>query len=521
MQSSILIKHGLLSISSICQGEVFTAYLLKHPHHPILRLQSQIYKKCESAWLLPRGIKSYVDYLSAYVGSLDHVIDNNTLAPGFSRFLSREESQLVHRYHTGEIASRISTIVGLTKCGRTGRNWSPGVCLECLHEDICATGEVFWRRDFLLNNVRWCARHQTPIYNFCDSCLYIAQRKLFYAPTDRCVCGKPLNSRAQVSNFEELELELSRGWSKMLDSTFAPHVRGPEMAALIHDTASDLGLVKNHRVKWNHFRAFLRQPKIEAFGESIGFGIRTDYNRTSISGERPVRNPFHSLFLLIAMLGSWSAVEEAIKSQPQHLHTSHKPEPKAPSRFDRSKLESKKALSIALLPETSRIYSKLRDKNPNLSHTAVKRLLPTLHAMAINRETLRAHGVVVKPTSWGQEDIATKDAEAAAYIERRWHELTAAGTMRRLTKHLLLWGSSFGQVILRPATLTRLPLTSAALRKYTETSAMRYRRLLRMEILSGNFPRIPPKNVDLIDGLSDKKVRSIMRLHQYQTRHKK
>jgi len=90
-----------------------------------------------------------------------------------------------------------------------------------------------------------------------------------------------------------------------------------------------------------------------------------------------------------------------------------------------------------------------------------------------------------------------------------------------LTKHLLLWGSHFGQILQRPATLTRLPLTSAALRKYTETSAMRYRRLLRMEILAGNFARLAPKDVDLIDGLSDKKVESIIRRHQYLKTQKK
>lgn len=525
MQTPILLKHGLLSVSSICQGEVFTAYILKHPHHPILTQRSQIYKRCESAWLLPTGIKSYVDYLSDYVGSLDNVLDNNTLTPGFTRFLSREEGQLVRRYHTDEIESKISSIVGLTKCGRTGRNWSPGVCLECLNEDTCATGEVFWRRDFLLDNVRWCARHQKPIHNFCESCLYIVQRKLFYAPTDRCICGKPLNTRAQVSNFEEIELELSRGWTKMLDPTFAPHIRGLEIAALTHDTAAELGLVKHHRVKWKLFRAFLGQPKLKALGESIGFRSYTEYNRKAISGERSIRNPFHSLFLLIAMLGSWSAVEDAIKSQPQYPHISPEPEPKAPSthlkKYDRSKRERNKALSIALLPETSRIYSRLRDKNPELNHSTIKRLLPTLHAMAVSREALQAHGVAVKPTSWKEEDIAAKDAEAAAYIERRWYELTAAGTMRRLTKHFLLWGSSFGQILLRPATLTRLPLTSAALRKYTETPAMRYRRLLRMEILSGNFPRIAPKDVNLIDGLSDKKIESIMRRHQYRKRQKK
>ncbi len=519
MQAPILLKHGLLSVSSICRGEVFTAYLLKHPHHPILTKQSQIYKKCDSAWLLPAGIRNYVDYLSAYVGSLDNVLDNNTLALGFSRFLSREDGQTVRRYHTGEIESRISAIVGLTKCGRTGRNWSPGICLECLNEDICATGEVFWRRDFLLNNVRWCARHQTPIHNFCDSCLYITQRKLFYAPADRCVCGHPLNTRTRISNFEELELELSRGWTKMLDPTFAPHLRGPEIAALTRDTATELGLAKNCRVKWKHFRTFLGQPKLKAFGESIGFKIYAEYNWKAISGERSIRDPFHALFLLIAMLGSWDAVEDAIKSRPQYPHTSPESQSRAPStilrKTDPSTQERTKALSIALLPETSRLYSRLRDENPELNHSSIKRLLPTLHSRAINRDALRAHGVAVKPTIWEKEDTAAKDAEAAAYIERRWHELTTAGTTRRLTKHLLLWGSPFGQILQRPATLTRLPLMSAALRKYTETSAMRYRRLLRMEILSGNFPRVAPKDVDSIDGLSDKKIESIMRRHQY------
>lgn len=515
MKSQILIKHGMLSLSSICPGEVFAAYIYRQHHHPVSGLSRRLGGSEPLSWLLPNGIEDQVNVLTEFVGSIDRVIDNNTLLPGYSRFLSEEDGQRLRLHHLGTAYPGIVATVGLNTHGRPGQAWSPGVCDQCLNEDRSVCGDAFWRRDFLLSGVRWCTRHHRPIQSLCPSCLYrLPFTKRFSGPSNSCVCGRALISRPRNSDFEDLELDLSRGWTRMLDPTFSPYTRGSEIAALTRAKAISLGLANSRTVEWKNFQDYFDHPILKAFGTDIAFPFRNETTRDMIRGKRSIRNPIHALFLLIALFGNWNAVEDAIQGAAQNFPEDSRKRRKraAVATKERNRLYWKKyySESIALLPQTSQLYEKLRKDNPELGHLAIRRLLPCRHGLAATSERLREHGACPPPTEGDKEHAAAKDISAALHIERRWRELIQAGTKVRLSKSLLLWGHPLHGQINDPAVRARSPRTKAALEKYVETAEMRRRRVIRTEVLAGKIPRYPPSEAYKIDSLTDREIVSLM-----------
>lgn len=514
VQDQPVLKHGMLCLSSICKGEIFGSYIQRQPHHRPLQANMQLCDSPAYSWALPSNIEKYSRLLGEYVGSLEAVLTCNTLLPGFRRFLSPDDAKQVRDHHVGTTVAGIASTVGFSH-HRQGLLSTPGICVECIKEDVSANGEAFWRRDFVLSDVRWCARHQIPVRSLCDSCLYSFQyTRKFIAPQSVCFCGRPLVLRSRDDGAQELELEMARGWSQLLDSKFEPSLSGSEVARLTHIKAKELGMVDRNGVRWKMFEEFFDEPRLNSLGRSLGFSFRNPPARDVIRGKRSMRNPSHGLFLLIALYGSWYAVETEILwpcgNQSYALDRSRNPSAAEKARLSTYHIKRYER-SITLIPDTVSIYEKLRNDNPELGHIAIQRRLPPSHRLAATRARLEEHGVLLPPAEGGQRDPILRDERAAAHVERRWDQLTRENKPARISRAALIWGNSLRSVIHLPTVAAVSPRTIAALKKYAESSNAFHRRIIRAEVLAGNVPRHPASEVDSIDSMTDEEIMALVR----------
>jgi hypothetical protein len=215
------------------------------------------------------------------------------------------------------------------------------------------------------------------------------------------------------------------------------------------------------------------------------------------------RNAFHGLLLLIALYGSWDAVESAMQSPEDDLLEFADVRKKRCAGGDRT--DERRRLyerSIALLPETIRLYEDFQQRHPELSHTAIKHLLPEANKFAVTVDRLKEHGVNPKPNKNEPEHMATTDASAAVLIEQRWHEFIEADVSFQITADRLLLGHTMYAQRRRPSIQARTPLLHAALEKFVETRAMFLRRRLRAYARAGLLPHITAENIDTIETLT-------------------
>jgi hypothetical protein len=498
--------EGMVAMSSISDGEIYAGFLARHRFRTKAHFAKQVYGSAHPSWALPTDLTRQTEILGDFVGSIDEVVARNTLLPGYTRFLTAADADKIRRHHVGEKTPSATFLVGLTGYGRPGHTWRPGICLECLDDDISPSSEPFWRRDFVLSRVSYCARHHAPIFDFCGNCFHgFRASTVITAPSKKCFCGSPLIQRPLSRRREEryIQLDIARGWSKFLDPSFLPDVQGPEIAYLMQKTAREMGLTGPRTVNWDCFHQYYSTPEFANVGSNLNFPFCSGSVRDALTGRTPLRNPFESLFLLITMFGAWAGVENALRSlQPGPPATNnHAKKPQQLSLYlgpNRGLLESPPNLlrSIELLPETIRLFKKLRSMNPLLSHTEIVSQLPEINQYAATEERMRAHGLDRVPAFAGRGYSAEVDEALAALIKQRWSAFVEAGAIFRLTATRLMNGYRMHKL----EAAKRLPKAVAALAKYAETPRMRMLRVLKLELHAG-----------LISGLSETDVE---RLHE-------
>ncbi|AGH86304.1 hypothetical protein A3768_5651 (plasmid) [Ralstonia solanacearum] len=509
---------GLFSASSICKDEVFAGFVARHRLAALDSPAAQLLggPNRSLSWLMPTRLAEIVPAWGDCLGSLESVLANNTLLPGFNRFLSPQHIELVHRHHTGANIAGLISVLGLTSLGSrrvVHHTWGPGICLDCLKEDITPTGDCFWRRDLVLQHVRLCPRHGTPVYDLCGTCFHgIRGSTVLRVPLSTCVCGTPLKPRERIRHraMEQLELELARGWSRLLDSNFAPHAQGQLIAAVACHKARELGVVKNRGVKWQRFAQIFMNPTFGKLGDSLGFPFKCRRVAKFLLGDTSLRNPLHGLFILLALFEKWETIESVLRTTTTAPDISMAapiwPGQKTSAAWKVRAL----AQSIKLLPQTCELYESLRSTHPYLAHTHIVALMPHQNARAATRERLRAHGV-----QFPEEDFSlVQDMSAAAHIEQQAQLLTKAGVTYRLTKSRLLYGHPMRYTWKFEHVRARSPKTAAALEKYVETPAQLCRRRLPEQIRAGLVPNWGPEEVQRLDDLTDQEVLALWQRHR-------
>ncbi len=508
---------GMLAASSICKDEVFAGFIsrqrcraLRAPMRQLLGSNNR-----RVPWFLPTRLKELVPLWGDCVGSLDSVLANNTLVPGFNRFLSPTDKDLQFRHHTGTEIIGITATLGLMSSRHRDlarSAWSPGVCFDCLDEDIAPTGDRIWRRDLLMRHVHLCPRHSTAVYDFCGSCYHgFGNSMAIGGPRSRCVCGGPLRRREHLRGkaLERLELALAIGWHRLLDATFAPHADGQLIAAVACQKARELGIVKGRQVKWERYIQTFLNPVFGKLGDSLRFPFKSRRVNGFLLGQTTLRNPFHALFVLLAMFGNWEEIESALGSTttaPDLSLAAGKPTKHRNSAEARARWL---AQSIQRLPQTCLLYESLRNKHPYLSHSSLRAQLPSMNALAATQERLRAHGV-----RFDERDIShALDASAATHIERQAQQLIEAGAPYRLSRQRLMTDHPLRNSWQHAGVRNHSPKTAAALETHLETWVMFYRRQLPEKIRAGLVPGWQPQRADEIDQLTDEEVHALWQRH--------
>lgn len=513
-------RHTLIGVflaSSICKGEVFAGYVARHNLRALEPLHVQLLGRRNASlpWLLPTRLQEHVPILGDRVGSLESVLTNNTLVPGFNRFLSAAQSELMHRHHIGTEVAGLTAKLGLMSSRHRdlARSvWGPAICLDCLEDDIAPTGDPFWRRDLLMRHIRVCPRHSTPVYDLCGTCLHGFSGSITLgAPRSRCVCGGPLKQRERHrgKTMERLEFSIARGWHRLLDADFAPHAQGQLIAAIASQKAREIGVTKGRQVKWEQYTRTFMSPAIGKLGDSLRFPFKSRRVSGFLLGETTLRNPFHALFVLLAMFGSWEEIESVLSattSAPDIFTPTARPAMHRNSPEDRAR---RLGQSIQLLPQTCQLYESLRSTHPYLSHTGVRDQLPYMNALAATKGRLRAHGV-----HFPEGDISqVLDASGAAHIERQAQTLIRAGVAYRLSRMRLLKDHPLRNSWQHKDVRARSPKTAAALKKHFETWAKFRRRLLPEKIRAGLVPGLLPKQAGEVDNLTDEEVHALWLSH--------
>ncbi|WP_157381754.1 hypothetical protein [Burkholderia ubonensis] len=502
---------GVFALSSICKGEAYAGYIGTHRYSSHTPLAHQLTGNHHASWIFPSKLKHQVQVLGECVGSLEDVLSWNTLLPGFCRFLRRGDAHKLRERHIGLASVNSTTLIGFGGI-RAAPFESPGICLQCLREDISPSGHPFWRRDFLMRNVNFCSRHGTPIYEFCQNCAHGRGSSItLTTPQTTCVCGGPLKPRTHVKTrgANVIELDICRGWSRFLDPDFLPNVDEPYITELVHEQAWVRGLVNHQGVNWRRVHDILSPAALRDVATNIQFPFRSEATSRALRGEQSMRNPFHAVFLLVTLFGSWDAVESALQSPYSRGTAMVINEPKPGARTNRSrppphrrKAELKRsfAKSIARLPQTCRLYEALRDANPHLCHTQLVCLLPWSDRLAASCERLAAHGVTAIPSRKGEQYKQEIDRSLTAHIEKRRAELLAADELIRLSISRLREGHS-AAVSLRYI-YTRLPMAAAALQQYVDTPLTWHRRAVRSAIRAGKLATYSPADADRVDEMS-------------------
>ncbi|SAK89624.1 hypothetical protein AWB78_04737 [Caballeronia calidae] len=500
-----LFKYNLLSASPIADGEVFAAYLNRLPRYVVAGGADLL--GVRYSWIFPTAIRSIVEDLAELTGSLEQVLTRNTLFPAVVRFRNADDETWLRGHIFDDYRRGSLSKAGLHNALTRGHIvWKPGICLECLEEDITASRERFWRRDHVLSDIRLCARHGTPIFEFCDACTYNFKRSgRLESPRERCIRGGPLHLRATTRYVRELDL--ARGWSKLLDSSFAPHVRAPQIALLTVSQAAKIGVVHWKTMYYDRFHQLLAARRMIPLGKSIGFPMQGNELRAALKGRTVFRNPLHGLFALIALYGCWDEVENAMLRPIEPLATfSVPPTTYSPTsyRYRKDYSDELYARSLATFPETCRKYQDLQALHPEYGYTELRRLLPWFNRVALTADRLTANGIQLEPL------IDVIDTSGAALVERRGQQFLEEDVKYPITAARLLKGHRAYSRWLRPDAPSRIPLTLAELDKHVESRAMYLRRLLRRCSLGGLLPRVPPDEADTIKSMTDDELESLV-----------
>lgn len=501
------------SLSSICSGEPFSGYQARHRYTgPTFICKDVSGINRPPSWILPTDLSHYIRLLGDRVGSENNVLLNNTLLPGYNRFLPQSAREVLRQRHLKGSQRPSATELALTRMSRP--IWNPAVCMLCLHDDLTPNGTPFWRRDFLFSCIRFCPRHETPLYEMCGACTH-SQRfsEVITSPLDTCICGNRLKARAHTlsERAQEIELDIARGWSTLLESTFCPRMRGLQFTDLFHQLARAHGLIWRGRVQQRKYQALVSDPALAEVIMSLRIPVSGPTVHRTLSGFGCPRNPFVSIFMLVALFGSWSAAEAAIRAykatqiDTADSHAQHYPPPKKSTRIP----EELMAKSIALLPETKRLYEEARHAHPHLSHSEVVSELPMRYRLAATRERLAAHGTDLVPARGGAEYHRRVDESLASHVERVKLEFIEKNVPFRINSSRLLSGHPKSRITNGRAGLKHFPKTVAALERCVETKEQRYRRLIKAAIRSGKLEGLTTASEHIVDDMDLRRLKLV------------
>jgi TniQ len=495
-------------ITSIADGEHFPLYPARLRTFACVDLTPD-------GLIFPSGMRKLIEQFGDLVGPVDTVLARNTLLPLFHRVLDPENQATLVSHFLDEPRYGLPGIVGLNGPRSGWARVKPARCPACIQEDVAPCSNPFWRRDHLIPGLLFCSRHQLPLHIPCDTCAdFKAYQNLTTHPGMHCGCGlRPLPQTAKLSNADiASEIEMATAASKLLQPDYLPQLNHIGIAALVEKSTRTLGLVEDSRVNWQRTEAYFKEAPHQQLISRTSL-LRGRYQvSTVLCGGGVFRNPVENLALLIALYGTWDAVEaeclsvaaaERAKAAREQSKASRKPrDTTARARWVAKHHDRWFAHYVEL-------YRAMRREHPLDNHSKLLGRLPANAGRFLTRAKLVAAGEDVPSTRFADRSPYDEalDISFTRHIRATAGKLVTEGYRRQITERVLLRGhrmdAAWSQV------RKRLPNASKALAECAENRAAHRRRLL-MLCKSAEVSSIVGLNKEQVEGMANETVRAFL-----------
>ncbi|ATG21063.1 hypothetical protein CO705_14880 [Ralstonia pickettii] len=273
------------------------------------------------------------------------------------------------------------------------------------------------------------------------------------------------------------EIEVAHAASKLLDSSYLPHLDASAIGSLVRLGADRIGIPRREEGRQKAWLAFIAEARLRDSFERMSFHT-IPFARVGavLRGRAVLRHPLRTIALLLGLWGTWDAVERAANgarwpaspdkrrygmfvagSDPQTDHRRKKP------RQVRTRNDAPALLAA---------YKQLRHERPGAHRATLLLHLPEGAREMLTRDELDAADVELLG------DVTKLDSSMVEHIYARTETLVAAGHPGRISSKQLLDGHPLGPAWFRIRHL--LPKATQALKRCAE-SKTEY--LARMRVL--------------------------------------
>ncbi|KAF1038620.1 MAG: hypothetical protein GAK33_01956 [Burkholderia lata] len=450
---------------SIVKGELFPLYLRR------LRVVSNHNLSPPKAWLLPSRMGPVIEMLGGNVGSVEDVIQHNTLIPLAARFIPSEDVTSITSHFINGPRGGLASKVGMAG-PRSG--WAKHRllrCPKCLEEDIGSCGKPFWRRDHLLPGILFCGKHQMPLHVSCEICMdYAANPMRTLHAGYHCGCGlNALPETIQLSDAQaEVEIEVARVASRLLESDYLPNLDHQRIAEEIKSSATKLGFIIDGLFRPEIAKEYFSVSPFNSLLSRTGIpSERTFAFSEIIRGRRFLRHPISAISMLKSLAGGWHQVEARLEASVGNRTDHRQPSSVKPIRKHRPKNAPRHKGFI----HYAELYKELRRAHPERCHVDLMRLLPRVAQHHLTEISLSEAGYDA-PNLY-KSDLRTQHLaeELIRHIDERGPNLRATGYRKRITKYALLSSFRRPNVLRQKGLAERLTGVQDALVRNTETHA--------------------------------------------------
>lgn len=467
-----------------------------------------------SGLLFPSGMRKLIEQLGDLARPLDKVLAGNSLLPLFHRALVPEEQATLESHFLDAPKLGLPALVGLNGPRSGWARATVARCPGCIQEDIAPCGNPFWRRDHLVPGLLFCGRHRLPLHIPCEKCADFRRHPNLTTHAGRhCGCGlRPLPQTTTLSNAEVAsEIEMAKAASKLLQPNYFPNLNHIGIATLVAKSARALRLVEDSGVNWRRADAHFKDVPHARLISRTSLLLGRPHVSTVLRGKGVFRNPLHNVVLLMALYGTWDAIEaECLLLDAEERPTA--PAPNEPNESPQKKGQQYRSKWVAKnhdrwFAHYVEMYREVRKKHIDDSFSQLMRRLPHSALLFVTHAKLLAIGEDVPAPQFAHAGTYDRslDRSFSRHIRATAKRLLKEDYQGRLTQRALTRGHRMD--IAWHQIRDRLPRAKQVLAACQESLSAYQRRRLLMLSKSGAVFGMPGLTKEQIDEMDDAAVR--------------
>ncbi|NYH21712.1 TniQ family protein [Paraburkholderia bryophila] len=465
-----------------------------------------------SGLLFPSGMRSLIDQFGDLVGPLDKVFARNMLLPLFKRALDPEGQAFLEGHCLDAPKMGLPAVVGLNGPRSGWARATAACCPMCIQDDIAPCGNPFWKRDHLVPGLLFCSRHQLPLHVPCEMCADFRKHpNLTTHPGRHCGCGlRPLSQATALSDADMAsETEMAKAASNLLQPNYLPQLNHIGFATLVAKSASELGLVEEKGVNWRRTEEYLKDTPHSRLISRTSILLGRVQVGAVLRGKAVFRNPLQGVALLIALYGTWDAVEaECLTAASEERQTAPAKEKENVSLRSTAARNRKWAAKNhdRWFAHYVEAYREVRRMHPDDTFSQLMRRLPRCAGYFLSRANMVAAGEDV-PTRFAYDKAL--DRSFSGHIRATAKRLSDEGYRGRLTQRALTRGHRMDLAWYQIR--DRLPLAKLALAECEESEPAYRRRRLMTLCNSATVLKMPQFTKGQINEMDDVAVRKFLK----------